>query len=98
MPKRITQEQRDAVLHMLAEGHDRDSIAAMVGVMLGQAPTEPKTRAPRIIWNQLAALAPLSNVVLIICFSGFNVASRECSWRGKSSAGRIVELDDRMID
>ena len=36
MPKRITQEQRDAVLHMLAEGHDRDSIAAAVGVTPGQ--------------------------------------------------------------
>lgn len=36
MPKRITQEQRDAVLHMLAEGHDRDSIAAAIGVTPGQ--------------------------------------------------------------
>ncbi|HQU46132.1 MAG TPA: DUF87 domain-containing protein, partial [Pirellulales bacterium] len=36
MPKRINQEQRDAVLHMLAEGHDRDSIAAVVGVTPGQ--------------------------------------------------------------
>ncbi|HVA45982.1 MAG TPA: hypothetical protein VNH11_06305 [Pirellulales bacterium] len=28
MPKRINQQQRDAVLQMRAEGHDRDSIAA----------------------------------------------------------------------
>ena len=36
MPKRITGNQREAVLTMLAHGHDRDTIAAMVGVTPGQ--------------------------------------------------------------
>ena len=36
MGKRITREQREAVLNMLAEGQDRETIAAMVGVTPGQ--------------------------------------------------------------
>ncbi len=36
MPKRITKEQRDAVLHLLVEGHDRNLIAEVVGVTPGQ--------------------------------------------------------------
>jgi hypothetical protein len=30
MPKKVTQEQRDAVLGMLAHGQDRDTIATVV--------------------------------------------------------------------
>src|SRR5438067_1004941 len=36
MPKKVTPEQRDAVLRMLAQGQDRDTIAAAVGVSPGQ--------------------------------------------------------------
>jgi DNA phosphorothioation-dependent restriction protein DptH len=36
MPKRMTEEQREAVLRMLARGDDRDTIAAAVGVTPGQ--------------------------------------------------------------
>lgn len=36
MPKRVSDEERQAVLRMLAEGHDRDTIAASVGVTPGQ--------------------------------------------------------------
>src|SRR5437588_9555147 len=36
MPKKLTREQREAVLRMLAQGQDRDTIAAAVGVTLGQ--------------------------------------------------------------
>jgi DNA phosphorothioation-dependent restriction protein DptH len=36
MPKKVTREQRDAVLRMLAQGQDRDTIAAAVGVTPGQ--------------------------------------------------------------
>lgn len=36
MPKKITQEQRYAVLHLLAQGLDRDTIASAVGVTPGQ--------------------------------------------------------------
>jgi len=36
MPKRITEEQRQEVLRMLARGEDRDTIAAAVGVTPGQ--------------------------------------------------------------
>src|SRR5262245_41086571 len=36
MPKRITPEQRQAVLRMLSQGLDRDTIAAAVGVTPGQ--------------------------------------------------------------
>jgi hypothetical protein len=36
MPKKVTPEQRDAVLRMLAQGQDRDTIAAAVGVTPGQ--------------------------------------------------------------
>ncbi|MBW3599490.1 MAG: ATP-binding protein [Planctomycetes bacterium] len=36
MPKKVTRQQRDAVLHMLAQGQDRDTIAANVGVTPGQ--------------------------------------------------------------
>jgi hypothetical protein len=36
MPKKVTPEQRDSVLRMLATGQDRDTIAAAVGVTPGQ--------------------------------------------------------------
>ena len=36
MPKKVTPEQREAVLRMLAQGQDRDTIAAAVGVTPGQ--------------------------------------------------------------
>ena len=36
MPKKVTPDQRQAVLHMLAQGQDRDTIAAAVGVTPGQ--------------------------------------------------------------
>jgi hypothetical protein len=36
MPKKVTPEQREAVLRMLAQGQDRDTIAAAVGVTRGQ--------------------------------------------------------------
>lgn len=36
MPKRVTAEQRQAILRMLAQGQDRDTIAATVGVTPGQ--------------------------------------------------------------
>jgi hypothetical protein len=36
MPKKVTPEQRRAVLHLLAQGQDRDTIAAAVGVTPGQ--------------------------------------------------------------
>jgi DNA phosphorothioation-dependent restriction protein DptH len=36
MPKKVTPEQRAAVLRMLAQGQDRDTIAAAVGVTPGQ--------------------------------------------------------------
>jgi hypothetical protein len=36
MPKKVTKDQRDEVLRMLARGHDRDTIAATVGVTPGQ--------------------------------------------------------------
>ena len=36
MPKRVTVEQRQAVLQLLAQGQDRDTIAAAVGVTPGQ--------------------------------------------------------------
>jgi hypothetical protein len=36
MPKKVTPEQRDAVLRLLAQGQDRDTIAAAVGVTPGQ--------------------------------------------------------------
>ncbi len=36
MPKRVTSDQRDEVLRMLAQGHDRDTIAAAVGATPGQ--------------------------------------------------------------
>jgi DNA phosphorothioation-dependent restriction protein DptH len=36
MPKKVTPEQRDAVLRMLAHGQDRETIAAAVGVTPGQ--------------------------------------------------------------
>ncbi len=36
MPKKVTEEQRRAVLRMLAQGQDRDTIAAAVGVTPGQ--------------------------------------------------------------
>ena len=36
MPKKVTPEQRDAVLRMLAQGQDRDTIAVAVGVTPGQ--------------------------------------------------------------
>lgn len=36
MPKKVTAEQRQAVLRMLAQGQDRDTIAAAVGVTPGQ--------------------------------------------------------------
>ena len=36
MPKRITDDERRAVLALLAQGHDRDTISALVGVTPGQ--------------------------------------------------------------
>ncbi len=36
MPKKVTPEQREAVLRMLVQGQDRDTIAAAVGVTPGQ--------------------------------------------------------------
>jgi hypothetical protein len=36
MPKKLTPEQRQAALRMLAQGQDRDTIAAAVGVTPGQ--------------------------------------------------------------
>lgn len=36
MPTKVTTEQRRAILRMLSQGHDRDSIAATVGVTPGQ--------------------------------------------------------------
>src|SRR5690242_14663051 len=36
MPKKVTHEEREAVLRMLAQGQDRDTIAAAVGVTPGQ--------------------------------------------------------------
>ncbi len=36
MPKKVTRDQRDEVLRMLTQGHDRDTIAAAVGVTPGQ--------------------------------------------------------------
>ena len=36
MPKKVTSDQRQAVLRMLAQGQDRDTIAAAVGVTPGQ--------------------------------------------------------------
>jgi hypothetical protein len=36
MPKKVTPEQRDAVLRLLVQGQDRDTIAAAVGVTPGQ--------------------------------------------------------------
>src|SRR5438105_1711176 len=36
MPKKVTPEQRQAVLGLLAQGQDRDTIAAAVGVTPGQ--------------------------------------------------------------
>jgi len=36
MPKKVTPDQRDKVLRMLTQGHDRDTIAAAVGVTPGQ--------------------------------------------------------------
>jgi hypothetical protein len=36
MPKRVTDQQRQAILRMLARGEDRDTIAASVGVTPGQ--------------------------------------------------------------
>ena len=36
MPKKVTPEQREAVLRLLAQGQDRDTIAATVGVTPGQ--------------------------------------------------------------
>src|SRR3954464_8666574 len=36
MPKKVTVEQRQAVLRLLAQGQDRDTIAAAVGVTPGQ--------------------------------------------------------------
>jgi DNA helicase HerA-like ATPase len=36
MPKKVTPEQREAVLRLLAQGQDRDTIAAAVGVTPGQ--------------------------------------------------------------
>src|SRR6266446_1110379 len=36
MPKRVTTQQRQAVLQLLAQGQDRDTIAAAVGVTPGQ--------------------------------------------------------------
>src|SRR6266446_6796293 len=36
MPKRVTTQQRQAVLQLLAQGQDRDTIGAAVGVTPGQ--------------------------------------------------------------
>ncbi len=36
MPKKVTPEQRDEILRMLAQGHDRDTISVAVGVTPGQ--------------------------------------------------------------
>src|ERR1700730_4527061 len=36
MPKKVTRDQREAVLRLLAQGQDRDTIAAAVGVTPGQ--------------------------------------------------------------
>jgi len=36
MPKKVSSEQRAAVLRMLAQGQDRETIAAAVGVTPGQ--------------------------------------------------------------
>src|ERR1700733_4616823 len=36
MPKKVTTEQREAVLRMLAQGQDRDTISAAIGVTPGQ--------------------------------------------------------------
>jgi len=36
MPKKVTSDQRDAVLRLLAQGQDRDTIAVTVGVTPGQ--------------------------------------------------------------
>ncbi len=36
MPPRITDNQRQAILKLLAQGFDREKVAARVGVMLGQ--------------------------------------------------------------
>jgi hypothetical protein len=36
MPKKVTTEQRQAILQMLAKGEDRDTTAAAVGVTPGQ--------------------------------------------------------------
>lgn len=36
MPSKVTPDQRDAVLRMLSQGHDRDTISATVGVTPGQ--------------------------------------------------------------
>jgi hypothetical protein len=36
MPKKVTAEQRDEVLRMLTQGHDRDTIAVAVGGTPGQ--------------------------------------------------------------
>jgi hypothetical protein len=35
MPKKVTPEQRDEILRMLAQGHDRDTISVAVGVTPG---------------------------------------------------------------
>jgi hypothetical protein len=37
MPKKVTREQRDAVLRLLAVGQDRDTFAAAARVTVGQA-------------------------------------------------------------
>jgi hypothetical protein len=36
MPKKVTPEQRQAVLRLLAQGQDRDTISVAVGVTPGQ--------------------------------------------------------------
>ncbi len=36
MPSKVTPDQRDAILRMLSQGHDRDTIAETVGVTPGQ--------------------------------------------------------------
>jgi hypothetical protein len=36
MPKRVTPAQREKVLRLLSQGHDRDTIAATVGITPGQ--------------------------------------------------------------
>ena len=43
MPKKATTEQKADVLRMLSQGHDRDTIAAAVGVKPGQALLSPIT-------------------------------------------------------